>query len=138
MNRDKLYDRINRRVDIMTDAGLIEEVSKLRNMGYDLSLTSMQAIGYKEIYSALDVIENEKYSPGSSEYEEVIHHALEQIKLNTRHFAKRQLTWFRREKDVIWLDKDEFSKNYSLDSNETDDEILNFILNKCRYILTKE
>lgn len=80
-------------------------------------MTSMQAIGYKEIYDALE-------TGGSME------EAAEQIKLNTRHFAKRQLTWFRREKDVIWLDRDEFSSNYTLSSDETDDNILKFIINK--------
>ena len=134
MNRDKLYDRINRRVDIMTDAGLLEEVKKLKAAGYDLSLTSMQAIGYKEIYSALVSIDEKNVPEGSAEYDEIISSALEQIKLNTRHFAKRQLTWFRREKDVIWLDKDEFSKNYTLSADETDDRILEFILDTCKDI----
>lgn len=130
MNRDKLYDRINRRVDIMKDAGLIEEVKKLKDAGYDLSITSMQAIGYKEIYAALVEIDKQNVSEASAEYDQIIDAALEQIKLNTRHFAKRQLTWFRREKDVIWLDKDEFSENYTLGADETDDKILEFIMNK--------
>lgn len=132
MNRDKLYDRINRRVDIMRNAGLIAEVKKLKDAGYDLSLTSMQAIGYKEIYSALSEIEEKNVNDGSKEYEEIIDAAIEQIKLNTRHFAKRQLTWFRREKDVIWLDKDEFSQDGKLDSDEIDDKILDYILDICK------
>ncbi len=117
MNRDRLYERINKRVDIMMNNGLVEEVKQLKEQGLTRDMTSMQAIGYKEIYDALEI-------GGSME------EAAEQIKLNTRHFAKRQLTWFRREKDVIWLDRDEFSSNYTLSSDETDDNILKFIINK--------
>ena len=117
MNRDRLYERINKRVDIMINNGLVEEVKQLKEQGLTRDMTSMQAIGYKEIYDALE-------TDGSME------EAAEQIKLNTRHFAKRQLTWFRREKDVIWLDRDEFSSNYTLSSDETDDNILKFIINK--------
>ncbi len=117
MNRDRLYERINMRVDIMMNNGLVEEVKKLIEQGLTRDMTSMQAIGYKEIYDALET--------GGSMGE-----AAEQIKLNTRHFAKRQLTWFRREKDVIWLNRDEFSNNYTLDSAETDDRILEYIFNK--------
>ena len=117
MNRDRLYERINKRVDIMINNGLVEEVKQLKEQGLTRDMTSMQARGYKEIYDALET--------GSS-----IEEAAEQIKLNTRHFAKRQLTWFRREKDVIWLDRDEFSSNYTLSSDETDDNILKFIINK--------
>lgn len=117
MNRDRLYERINKRVDIMMNNGLVEEVKQLKEQGLTRDMTSMQAIGYKEIYDALE-------TGGSME------EAAEQIKLNTRHFAKRQLTWFRREKDVIWLDRDEFSSNYTLSSDETDDNILKFIINK--------
>ncbi len=105
MDRKILYDRINRRVDIMKDSGLVEEVNRLKGLGYDKSLTSMQAIGYKEIYDALSG-------------EITLDEAFEQIKLNTRHFAKRQLTWFRREKDTIWIDKD----------GKTEDEILHEIM----------
>ena len=117
MNRDRLYERINKRVDIMINNGLVEEVKQLKEQGLTRDMTSMQAIGYKEIYDALET--------GSS-----IEEAAEQIKLNTRHFAKRQLTWFRREKDVIWLDRDEFSNNYTLDSAETDDRILEYIFSR--------
>jgi len=117
MNRDRLYERINKRVDIMMNNGLVEEVRQLKEQGLTRDMTSMQAIGYKEIYDALET--------GCSMEE-----AAEQIKLNTRHFAKRQLTWFRREKDVIWLDRDEFSNNYTLDSSETDDKILEYIFDR--------
>ncbi|WP_173471809.1 tRNA (adenosine(37)-N6)-dimethylallyltransferase MiaA [Eubacterium ruminantium] len=95
MDRKRLYDRINQRVDIMIENGLIEEVKMLLDMGYDKDLTSMQGIGYKEIIDYLN---------GNCTKDECIYN----IKINTRHFAKRQLTWYRREKDVIWINKDEF------------------------------
>ena len=118
MNRATLYERINRRVDIMRNMGLLEEVRNLRDKGYGSELTSMQAIGYKEIYAALSKIENDGIFKDSNEYNQIINDAFEEIKLNTRHFAKRQLTWFRRERDVIWLNKDE----------KSDDDILKLIL----------
>ena len=104
MDRSKLYERINLRVDIMKDAGLVEEVKKLLDMGYDKSLVSMQGIGYKEIVSALN---------GEMTMEE----AYELIKKETRNFAKRQLTWFRREKNVSMINYEEFQfdKNKILD-----------------------
>ena len=95
LNRERavLYERINRRVDLMMEEGLLEEVKKLKAMGYDRSYVSMQGIGYKELLGYLE---------GEYSLEE----AVERIKLDTRHFAKRQLTWFRRERDVIWLEAD--------------------------------
>jgi tRNA dimethylallyltransferase len=75
----------------MVAAGLVAEVSRLREMGYNRNLVSMQGIGYKEIYAYL-------------EGETTLEAAIDLIKLETRHFAKRQLTWFRREKDVDWVD----------------------------------
>ena len=89
--REELYDRINKRVDIMHNKGIIDEVANLKLLGYSRNLTSMQGIGYKEIYAFLD---------GECSEDE----AFEKIKQNTRHFAKRQLTWFRREPEVIWVD----------------------------------
>ena len=77
----------------MMEEGLLEEVKKLKAMGYDRSYVSMQGIGYKELLGYLE---------GEYSLEE----AVERIKLDTRHFAKRQLTWFRRERDVIWLEAD--------------------------------
>ena len=97
-------------------------------MGYGSGLTSMQAIGYKEIYEALDEIDSLKNEGVPFDEDDIIEKAFEKIKLNTRHFAKRQLTWFRREKDVIWLDKDTFSDDYRLSGDETDDRILETIL----------
>lgn len=93
--RTRLYERINRRVDQMIEEGLIEEVTALREKGYTRSLVSMQGLGYKEILAYLD-----------GEY--TLEDAVDIIKRDTRHFAKRQITWFKREKDVIWLDKKAF------------------------------
>ncbi|MDE6963195.1 MAG: tRNA (adenosine(37)-N6)-dimethylallyltransferase MiaA, partial [Lachnospiraceae bacterium] len=93
--RDLLYRKINRRVDDMMEAGLLDEVKKLREMGCKRDMLSMQGLGYKELLAYLD---------GEGTLDE----AVEAIKRNTRHFAKRQLTWFRREKNVIWVDKPAF------------------------------
>lgn len=93
--RAKLYDRIDRRVDAMVEAGLVDEVKKLKAMGCSRKMVSMQGLGYKEILAYLD---------GEYTLEEAIYI----IKRETRHFAKRQLTWFKRERDVIWLDKQAF------------------------------
>lgn len=93
--RSKLYDRIEQRIDQMMENGLIEEVRKLKEMGYTRSMVSMQGLGYKEILAYLD---------GDYTLEEAIY----VLKRDTRHFAKRQLTWFKRESDVIWVNKNEF------------------------------
>ena len=93
-NREKLYEKIDKRVDEMISLGLVDEVKFLLDMGYDESLNSMRALGYKEIVSFLK---------GDISLEEAIYI----IKRDTRHFAKRQLTWFRRNEDVIWLSKEE-------------------------------
>lgn len=93
--RAYLYQRIDRRVDLMLEQGLVEEVAHLKEMGYHKGMVSMQGLGYKEILSYLD---------GEITLEEAIYI----LKRDTRHFAKRQLTWFRREDDVIWLNKNEF------------------------------
>lgn len=91
-NREHLYERIDRRVDLMMEKGLVDEVKKLYDMGYHKDMVSMQGLGYKELLRYLD---------GECSLEEAVYI----IKRETRHFAKRQLTWFRRERDVIWLDK---------------------------------
>ena len=95
LNRDRaeLYRRIDLRVDQMMEQGLLKEVEALKAMGYDRSYVSMQGLGYKELLSYLDG-------------ECTLDDAVSQIKQSTRHFAKRQLTWFRRERDVTWLDID--------------------------------
>lgn len=94
-DRARLYERIDRRVDRMVEQGLVEEVRWLKEHGYDRSLVSMQGLGYKELFPYLD---------GTCSLEE----AVEIIKRDTRHFAKRQITWFKREPDVIWLNQQEF------------------------------
>lgn len=93
--RTKLYERIDRRVDAMMEAGLVEEVKKLKSMGCSRDMVSMQGLGYKETLAYLD---------GECTLAEAVYI----IKRETRHFAKRQLTWFKRERDVIWLDKQAF------------------------------
>ena len=90
--RAKLYERIDRRVNAMIEAGLVEEVKKLKSMGCSREMVSMQGLGYKEILAYLD---------GGCTLEEAVYI----IKRETRHFAKRQLTWFKRERDVIWLEQ---------------------------------
>lgn len=93
--REKLYDRINRRVDMMLEDGLLDEVKSLAaSYGVTEDMVSMQALGYKEILDYLN---------GNTTLEDAIY----TIKRDTRHFAKRQLTWFKREREVIWLDKEE-------------------------------
>lgn len=90
MPRDVLYDRINKRVDIMVSKGLIEEVIKLKEMGYHRNLQSMQAIGYKEIFDYLE---------GDLSLQD----SIDLIKRNSRRYAKRQLTWFRKDSRINWF-----------------------------------
>lgn len=96
--RDILYDRINQRVDKMVEEGLVEEVKSLKNAGLSIENISMQGIGYKEILEYL-------------EGEITLDEAIDNIKQNTRHMAKRQVTWFKREKDVIYINPFEFENN---------------------------
>ena len=93
--RSHLYKRIDARVDKMIEDGLEAEVRRLKEMGCTKDMVAMQGIGYKEMLSYLD---------GSYSLEEAVYI----IKRETRHFAKRQITWFKRERDVIWLNKNEF------------------------------
>ena len=93
--RDILYERIDKRVDQMLEEGLVKEVEGLKREGCHRGMVSMQGLGYKEILAYLE---------GEYPLEE----AVRILKRDTRHFAKRQLTWFRRESDVIWVDKDKF------------------------------
>jgi len=102
MDRSKLYDRINKRVDIMMENGLVNEVEKLVELGYDKNAIAMQGLGYKEILA---------YIRGECSMDE----AVEILKRETRRYAKRQITWFKRIEDVKWIDMDRFSN---------DDEIL--------------
>ena len=111
--RAHLYERINKRVDIMMENGLLEEVKALKAKGYSDDLVSMQGVGYKEIILYLN---------GAISLEE----SVELIKKNTRHFAKRQLTWFRKEDDVIWVDKQGF--------NYEDEKILEYMYSHMKRI----
>lgn len=103
--REKLYEDINRRIDIMLENGLVEEVKALMNYGCTKEMISMQGLGYKEII---------RYLEGDCTLEEAVFI----LKRDTRHFAKRQLTWFKRERNVIWVDKD------------SEEAPLDFIINK--------
>ncbi|MCC8139559.1 MAG: tRNA (adenosine(37)-N6)-dimethylallyltransferase MiaA [Lachnospiraceae bacterium] len=94
--RERLYARIDQRVDAMLAAGLVDEVARLKAMGCRREMTSMKGLGYKEILAYLD---------GECTLDE----AMEVLKHDTRHFAKRQLTWFKREQDAIWLNKKDFA-----------------------------
>lgn len=110
-DRDKLYQNIEKRVDLMLDAGLLKEVQSLHEKGYTKDMVSMQGLGYKEM---LDYLNGEI----------TLDRALYLIKRDTRHFAKRQLTWFRREKTVIWVNKPDFD----YDSQQ----ILDYMLTKLK------
>lgn len=101
MPRELLYQRINERIDQMLENGLVQEVAALKELGIRREMTSMQGIGYKEVLDYLD---------GELSYEDMVY----LLKRDTRHFAKRQLTWFRREKDVIWMDKTMYSDSLGL------------------------
>lgn len=106
MDRDYLYQRIDERVDKMLEEGLLTEVKKLLEQGYSKDLVSMQGLGYKEII---------RYLSG----EWTLAQSVEILKRDTRRFAKRQLTWFRREKSATWVNLTQYSYNI--------EEIVNFI-----------
>ena len=99
--REKIYDRINLRIDEMLKDGLIQEVQILKEQGCTKDMVSMQGLGYKEILAYLN---------GECTLEEAVYI----LKRDTRHFAKRQLTWFKRERDVIWINKQEFGYNENM------------------------
>jgi tRNA dimethylallyltransferase len=108
--RAKLYQTINQRVDEMIKKGLLEEVKALAARGYTRDLVSMQGLGYKELLAYLE---------GEYTFDE----AVEILKRDTRHFAKRQITWFKREKEVIWVNKEEY---------ESTEELLEYLLGVLR------
>ena len=110
-DRSRLYDRIDRRVDLMMEEGLLDEVRFLKERGVRRDSTAMQGLGYKELYAFLD---------GEYPLEE----AVRIIKRDTRHFAKRQLTWFKRERDVIWADKSVIGQDV--------DAVIDFILKELK------
>lgn len=105
-DRKLLYENIDKRVDIMVANGLVDEVKRLKDAGLTIKNISMQGLGYKEILAYLND-------------EITLDEAIEIIKRDTRRFAKRQLTWFRREKDVVWVNKEDFAFD--------DDKIIEFI-----------
>lgn len=107
-DREALYRRIEERVDTMIEQGLVEEVQRLLAYGCQPDMVSMQGLGYKEIISYLN---------GERSLEEAVYI----LKRDTRHFAKRQLTWFRREKEVTWIDRTVFS---------SEEEMLAYMLNR--------
>jgi len=101
LDREQLYARIEERVDKMIEQGLVEEVALLREKGYDLSLNSMQALGYKQIYSYLE---------GMLGWEETLY----AIKQETRRFAKRQYTWFNKDKRIMWVNVSDYKDQATL------------------------
>ncbi|MCC8141348.1 MAG: tRNA (adenosine(37)-N6)-dimethylallyltransferase MiaA [Lachnospiraceae bacterium] len=109
--RERIYQKINERVDHMLKEGLIDEVQALKDRGCTADMVSMQGLGYKEILRVLDG-------------EMSLDNAVYTIKRDTRHFAKRQLSWFRRERDVVWIDKPDFDYE--------DDRILAYMLDLLR------
>ena len=109
--RELLYQRIDKRVDEMLAGGLVKEVEALKSMGYHRGMVSMQGLGYKEILAYLD-------------REMPLEEAVRILKRDTRHFAKRQLTWFRRELETLWINKDEFGYD--------DGKMLEYMLSICR------
>ena len=98
MDRSQLYERINHRVDAMFESGLVEEVQSILDMGYSPDLVALKAIGYKEIIMYL-------------ENQITLEEAIELIKKGSRNYAKRQLTWFRRDKRIKWINIDEYDNN---------------------------
>ena len=110
-DRKNLYERIDRRVDAMMADGLLGEVQALKKRGVKRGMTSMQGLGYKEILDYLD---------GTCSLEEAVY----VLKRDTRHFAKRQITWFRREREVRWLKLEDFGGDL--------DRVLQKILEDCR------
>ena len=109
-DRQVLYERIEKRVDIMLEQGLVAEVEALYKEGYDSNLVSMLGLGYKEILA---------YLKGECTLEEAVYI----LKRDTRHFAKRQLTWFKREKEITWVNKNEFT---------SEEEILPFMIEQLK------
>lgn len=98
-NRDELYEKISKRIDMMISDGLLQEIEGLLRSGVTFDNQSMQAIGYKEF-------------KGYFEKTKTLEECVEQVKINTRHFAKRQYTWFKNQMPITWyIDKDEAIKD---------------------------
>lgn len=115
--RKILYERIDKRVNLMIEEGLVDEVKRLKKFGCTRDMVSMQGLGYKEILDYLD---------GFCTLEEAVY----KIKRDTRHFAKRQLTWFRREREVRWIDKSSYERD--------DEKIRNAMLKQMEGVLCCE
>ena len=96
--RQFLYNRIDRRVDFMMDMGLVDEVMYLKAMGLKRDMVSMQGLGYKEM---LDYLDN-RYD---------LEEAVRILKRDSRHYAKRQITWFKREKDAVWINREDYGND---------------------------
>lgn len=109
--RSLLYERIDRRVDQMMEQGLVDEVKRLQDMGCRRGMVSMQGLGYKEMLDYLN---------GVCSLEEAVYI----LKRDTRHFAKRQITWFKREREVLWLNLPEFEFNR--------DKVLDYMIGKIK------
>ncbi|MBQ6442716.1 MAG: tRNA (adenosine(37)-N6)-dimethylallyltransferase MiaA [Lachnospiraceae bacterium] len=103
MDRKRLYERIDARVDQMMEKGLLQEVTRLKEKGYQRDLVSMQGLGYKEILQYLD---------GECSLSEAVY----KIKRDSRHFAKRQLTWMNREKDILWVPREAYPETKDVTS----------------------
>ena len=117
MDRQRLYQRIDQRVDRMMEEGLLREVQGLKDMGLDRSLVSMQGLGYRQLLDYLDGLCT-------------LPEAVERIKTETRHFAKRQLTWFRREPEARWLQLEDFGGS--------PEALLAHVVSECRSFLAGE
>jgi tRNA dimethylallyltransferase len=104
MDRQKLYDRIDKRVDLMFENGLVKEVEKLVEMGYDKSTIAMQGLGYKEILAYL-------------KKEMTLDEAIEILKRDTRRYAKRQITWFKKLENIFWINVDELASQEKIFKN---------------------
>lgn len=96
LDREILYERINKRVDLMINQGLIDEVKRIREK-YNFSKTALQGLGYKEVIEYLD---------GNATFDEMI----EKIKMQSRRYAKRQVTWFKKTKNIKWIDGNDKEK----------------------------
>ncbi len=124
-DREKLYERINDRVDIMVKEGLLDEARKLYEMHLPESRTSMKGIGYRELISAFKYIDSNKLA--TEENRDIIEQAVAQIKQDSRNYAKRQITWFKREPDVNWVNIQDFDYKK--------DRITEWIIEKCFSLL---
>ena len=106
MERERLYDRINKRVDKMIEDGLLLEIKKLINMGYSKELNSMRSIGYAELY---DFVKNNnpiiEIKSLDAKHRDELNSLVDKIKQHSRNYAKRQLTWFKAQKNIIWIEK---------------------------------